>query len=99
MSGAEPPAERRGGGLLRLALGAVIAVGAAAVVYVMVASSIKPGAGQGLERFARGGMEKLSVPESPGRMPSVVIQDEAGGDVRLADLPGELVVVNLWATW
>ncbi len=54
MSGAEPPAERRGGGLLRLALWAVIAVGAAAVVYVMVVSSIKPGAGQGLERFARG---------------------------------------------
>ena len=99
MSWAEPPAERRGGGVLRLALFAVIAVGAAAVVYVIAASSIKPGAGQGLERFARGGMEKLSVPESPGRVPSVAVEDEAGRPVRLADLPGELVVVNLWATW
>ena len=99
MSGAEPPAERRGGGLLRLALWAVIAVGAAAVLYVMVASSIKPGAGQGLERFARGGMEKLGVPEEPGRIPTVTIQDEAGRPVRLSELPGEVVVVNLWATW
>jgi len=99
MSGAEPPGERRGGGLLRLALWAVVAVGAAAVVYVIAVSSIKPGAGQGLERFARGGMEKLSVPEAPGRMPSVAVQDEGGRPVRLADLPGEVVVVNLWATW
>ena len=99
MNGAEPPAERRGGGLLRLDLGAVIAVGAAAVVYVMLASSIKPGAGQGLERFARGGMEKLSVPENPGRAPAVQIRDAAGGSVRVSELPGELVVVNLWATW
>ena len=99
MSGAEPPAERRGGGLLRLALWAVIAVGAAAVLYVMVASSIKPGAGQGLERFARGGMEKLGVPEAPGRIPTVAIQDESGRPVRLSELPGEVVVVNLWATW
>ena len=98
MSGAEPPAERRDG-LLRPALWAVIAVGAAAVLYVMVASSIKPGEGQGLERFARGGMEKLSVPEEPGRIPRVLIEDEAGRAVRLADLPGEVVVVNLWATW
>ena len=99
MSGAEPPAERGGGGPLRLALLAVIAVGAAAVVYVIAASSIKPGAGQGLERFARGGMEKLSVPEEPGRIPTVAIRDEAGRDVRLSDLPGEVLVVNLWATW
>src|SRR3712207_3398603 len=99
MSGAEPPAERRGGGLLRLALWAVIAVGAAAVLYVMVASSIKPGAGQGLERFARGRMEKLSVPENPGRAPTVQIQDPAGRSVRVSELPGEIVVVNLWATW
>ena len=99
MSEAEPPAERRSGGLLRLALWAVIAVGAAAVVYVIAASSIKPGAGQGLERFARGGMAKLSVPEQPGRIPTVVIQDEAGVSLNLAELPGEIVVVNLWATW
>ena len=99
MSGAEPPAERRRGGLLRLALLAVIAVGAAAVLYVMLASSIKPGAGQGLERFARGGMEKLSVPENPGRVPAVRILDPAGRDVSLAELPGEVLVVNLWATW
>ena len=98
MSGAEPPAERRDG-LLRPALWAVIAVGAAAVLYVMVASSIKPVGGQGLERFARGGMEKLSVPEEPGRIPRVLIEDEAGRAVRLADLPGDVVVVNLWATW
>ena len=98
MSGTEPPAARRGG-VLRLALLAVIAVGAAAVLYVMFASSIKPGAGQGLERFARGGMEKLRVIEEPRRIPTVRIADEAGRMVSLADLPGEVVVVNLWATW
>lgn len=99
MSGAEPPAERGGGGLLRLALWAVAAVGAAAVLYVMVASSIKPGAGEGLERFAHGGMAKLSVPQAPGRAPTATVRDEAGREVRIADLPGEIVVVNLWATW
>ena len=98
MSGTEPPAARRGG-VLRLALLAVIAVGAAAVLYVMFASSIKPGAGQGLERFARGGMEKLRVTEEPRRIPTVAIRDDAGRDVSLATLPGDLVVVNLWATW
>jgi thiol-disulfide isomerase/thioredoxin len=98
MSGTEPPAARRGG-VLRLALLAVIAVGAAAVLYVMFASSIKPGAGQGLERFARGGMEKLRVIEEPRAIPTVRITDEAGRMVSLADIPGEVVVVNLWATW
>jgi thiol-disulfide isomerase/thioredoxin len=98
MSGTEPPAARRGG-VLRLALLAVIAVGAAAVLYVMFASSIKPGAGQGLERFARGGMEKLRVIEEPRAIPAVRIADEAGRMVNLAEIPGEVVVVNLWATW
>jgi thiol-disulfide isomerase/thioredoxin len=95
MSGSEP-LKKRGLGWALLALAAV---GAAAVLYVIGQASTKPGAGEGLERFAEGSLHRLSVAGEGRAAPATVVRDAAGRPVRIAELPGELVVVNLWATW
>lgn len=97
MSGTEP--RSRGGGGLKLALLALIAVGLAAVLYVMGAAVTKPGQGEGLERYAKGSLGNLTVLEDPRRAPPDRLSDGRGQAVRIADLPGEIRVVNLWATW
>ena len=97
MSGSEPLAEKRRG--LGWAMLALAAVGVAAVVYVIGQSSSKPEAGRGLERFAEASLKRLSVSEEPRPAPTVRVADADGRPVNLAALPGELVVVNLWATW
>ena len=80
-------------------LGLVLALGAAAVLYVIAQSAAKPGAGQGIERYAQGSLRKLSAPQEVRRAPLMRFTDPAGREVRIAELPGEIVVVNLWATW
>lgn len=97
MSGTEP--RSRGGGGLKLAMMALLALGAAAVLYVMGASVTKPGRGQGLERFASGSLKRLTVLDEARSAPPVQLLDVRGEPVRVGQLPGDLVVVNLWATW
>ncbi|MGH6897300.1 MAG: TlpA family protein disulfide reductase [Geminicoccaceae bacterium] len=35
----------------------------------------------------------------PRPVPALTFFDEGGNEVRLADFAGEVVVLNLWATW
>jgi thiol-disulfide isomerase/thioredoxin len=77
----------------------LLAAGAIAVLYVLFAASSKPDATAGLSRFARGEMTRLYVMEAPPPLPTRTLTDAAGADVTLAAYQGQVLVVNLWATW
>lgn len=86
------------GGGLTLAIAAAVVVAAAAVLYVIVGSAFKPTAVSGLNGLANGSMKKLvAVAQTPP--PEVPFVDVAGKPVRLSDFKGQVLVVNLWATW
>jgi thiol-disulfide isomerase/thioredoxin len=102
MSGTEPSAggeRKRGLGKgLTLAIAAAVVVGVAAALYVIAGSSFKPGAGSDIGGLAAGSMKKLvAVAHTPP--PDTPFVDAAGKPVRLSDFKGQVLVVNLWATW
>jgi thiol-disulfide isomerase/thioredoxin len=78
---------------------AMLVLGAVAVLYVLFAASSKPDQGGSLTRFARGEMAALTVLPEPPPMPTRTIQDASGADTTLQALRGEVLVVNIWATW
>lgn len=84
---------------LKWAIGAAMLVGVAAVLYVIVAASFKPSGPANLNEFKRASLAKLDVPASPRAAPGTTFFDEAGKPVTLADFKGQVVVMNLWATW
>ncbi|HEX2561161.1 TlpA disulfide reductase family protein [Phenylobacterium sp.] len=95
----ENPAAKPSGGFLKWALWGAAALGVAAVLYIIGAALIKPSGGGDLERLAKGEMAKLEVPLEPARAPSHVFYDVGGNPVRIADFKGQVVVMNIWATW
>lgn len=78
---------------------AMLALGTMAVLYVLFAASSKPEQSQGLARFARGEMERLIVLPDPPPMTSRTLRDATGQETNLTAFQGEVLVVNLWATW
>lgn len=85
--------------LLRRAIVVVALIGAAAVLYVIGAASFKPKQSADLADLRRGSLVKLVIPDDPAPAPNVPFTDEKGQPVTLADFKGQVVVVNLWATW
>lgn len=77
----------------------LIGAGAIALVYVLFAASSKPETQSGLSRFAEGEMARLYVMEAPPPMPTRTLRDVAGNETTLAAYQGEVMVLNLWATW
>ncbi len=77
----------------------MLAAGTLAVLYVLFAAASKPEQTSGLMRFARGDMDTLTVLEAAPPMPTRVLRDASGGETTLAAFRGEVLVVNLWATW
>jgi thiol-disulfide isomerase/thioredoxin len=78
-----------------------LAVGAGAlaiVLYVFFAGASKPEA-VGYARFAKGAMADLLVEERPAAQTQHPFEDADREKWTLADFRGELVVLNLWATW
>jgi thiol-disulfide isomerase/thioredoxin len=84
---------RRGPWLIGLAVVVV-----AAVLYVIVAPRFKP-AGGDLKGLATGAMAKLQVPAAPRGEPDAPFLGPNGETMHLADLKGQTLVVNFWATW
>lgn len=72
------------------------ALGLAAVLYAMVSGCSKP---SDLKSLAKGPMAKLVVPAAPGGQPDAAFTGPDGKTMHLADLKGQVVVVNFWATW
>lgn len=77
----------------------MLAVGAAALLYVLFAASSKPETGGGLSRYAVGEMAALTMLEDAPPIPTRTLADAAGAVASLPDFQGEVLVVNLWATW
>lgn len=77
----------------------MMAAGALAVLYVLFAASSKPQHETAYSRFADGAMARLTVLEAPPAMPARTLRDAAGNETNLQAFEGEVLVVNLWATW
>lgn len=85
--------------LLKWAIRGAALIGVAAVLYVIASASIKPKGDADLRQFARGELAKLVVPATPGLSPAAGFTDADGKAMTLADFKGQIVVVNLWASW
>ena len=77
----------------------LIGAGAIALIYVLFIASSKPETQQGLSQYAKGEMSRLYVEESPPPMPTRALRDATGNETTLAAYQGQVVVLNLWATW
>ena len=84
---------------MRWALLVAVLIGAAAVLYVIGSASFKPKAQADLRDLRTGALEKLVVAASPTPEPEVSFTDDAGKSLTLADFKGQVVVMNLWASW
>jgi thiol-disulfide isomerase/thioredoxin len=82
---------------LRAAL-AMLAAGVVAFLYVLFFAASKPDEHVGLMRFAQGEMSALRIMEDAPPMPSRSLQGPEG-ETSLTAFDGEVLVVNLWATW
>ncbi len=78
---------------------AMLAAGAVALLYVLFAATSKPEPSGGLGRFATGAMARLQVLEDAPPMPAAVLRDAQGAETSLRTFAGQVLVVNLWATW
>jgi thiol-disulfide isomerase/thioredoxin len=77
----------------------MLAAGGLAVLYVLFAASSKPEQAGGYTRFAQGEMQRLQVLEDAPPMPTRALRDAAGAETSLSAYAGDVLVVNLWATW
>jgi len=93
-------------GLLAWALWGAAVIGGAAVLYIIVQASTKqapdaptPAASQTASAPGKSFGDKLTRPQSPTPPPDYVFYDESGKAMKVADLKGKVVVMNIWATW
>ena len=86
-------------GPMKWAIGAVLLIGVAAVLYVIAQASFKPAGAVDLNEFKKASLAKLDVPAQPRAAPDAAFADASGKSVTLADFKGRVVVMNLWATW
>jgi thiol-disulfide isomerase/thioredoxin len=87
-------------GFLTWALWGAALVGVAAVLYIIGSASTKPpppapSASAPAASFA----SKLSTAAAGSASPDYTFYDESGKAMKLADLKGKVVVMNIWATW
>lgn len=87
-----PPARRLG-----WPIWAALAVGLLASGWVLLQATARP-TGDGISSYARGSLRALQVSAERTRAPANAFADPVGRPVRIADLPGEVRIVNLWAT-
>lgn len=87
-------------GLLTWALGGAAIVGVAAVVYIIGSASTKPTPpAPSAEASASSFASKLTTPSQPTPSPDYTFYDANGKAMKIADLKGKVVVMNIWATW
>jgi thiol-disulfide isomerase/thioredoxin len=98
-SPAEPGKEqgKARGGFLGWALAGLAVIVVAAAVYVMLSGRFKPPGD--LKSLTQGSMAKLTVAAQPVTQPDTAFQGPDGKTLHISDFKGQVVVVNLWATW
>jgi thiol-disulfide isomerase/thioredoxin len=84
---------------LKPAILATLALGVAFALYVVFSAASNPQGRMSLERFATGKIEKLEVIPEPPEQPLEAFTGPDGAKTTLAAYRGEVVLVNLWATW
>lgn len=82
---------------LGTAIRTVLLVGLVGVVFVLVQSCQRPATG--LDAYAIDSLKKLTVREAPPLPPSTVFTTVDDKTLKLADLRGKIVVLNVWGTW
>jgi thiol-disulfide isomerase/thioredoxin len=97
------PAAKPRASILRWLLWGAAILGVAAVVYIMAKSSSKPtpeiATGPAPPPAMKTVMEKLEHPADASPAPDYAFTDPAGKTIKVADLKGQVVVLNVWATW
>jgi len=88
-------------GVLTWALWGAALVGVAAVVYIIgsASSNQPPAASTPPAASAPTFAAKFTTPAQPTPPPDHVFYDASGKAMRIADLKGKVVVMNIWATW
>jgi len=87
------------GRVLTTAIKGLAGLGALGALYVMGLAACKPTGGDlSLSTLAHGSMAKLQVLDDKAAAPGT-FEDENGRPVALAAFKGQVVVLNLWATW
>jgi thiol-disulfide isomerase/thioredoxin len=71
----------------------------AAVYTAALAFATPAAADAGLAPYLTGEMRKLVLHAAPRAVPDVAFRDAAGGEHRLGDWKGRVILVNYWATW
>ncbi|MET0293884.1 MAG: TlpA disulfide reductase family protein [Phenylobacterium sp.] len=95
----ENPAAKPGADVLKWALWGAAALGVAFAIYI-IGQALKPAGGDpDIQHLARGQMAKLRAAPQAQPAPLHVVYDGSGKAVRIADFKGQVVVMNLWATW
>jgi thiol-disulfide isomerase/thioredoxin len=103
----EESAAKPRGGLLKWALWGAAAIGVAGVVYIIAQSSTNPAQPKVATGPAPASAmastipfaSKVSRPGRPTPPPDLTLLDRSGKPVKIADLKGKVVVMNIWATW
>ena len=99
-AGGEKVAGKPKAGVLTWGLWGAALAGVAAVVYIIGSASTKPtpqapSASASASSFA----SKVTTPTAPTSPPDYTFYDSDGKAMKIADLKGKVVVMNIWATW
>lgn len=82
-------------GIAIFAMAAILVVG----FLVVAVTALNKGDTGGLDSYAQGEMRRFTQIEDAPAQPAVAYVDENGGEVRLSDYRGQVILVNFWATW
>ena len=96
MSQGPEAASKPKGGILSWALWGVALLGVAAVLYIIVQASSKP---EPPAAAASDFAAKVNTANRASPPPDYEFYDGQGKALKIADLKGKVVVVNIWATW
>ncbi len=91
----KPYLSRQNAPFLALLAGFLIVL---AALSALVKTMMVPKGGD-LSAYAVGELENFIVHDKPKPVPDVPFYDEAGNEYRLSDFKGQVLLVNLWATW
>jgi Thiol-disulfide isomerase and thioredoxins len=101
-----PAASRKPRGILTWALWGAALLGVAAVLYIIAQASTKPqppvvatGPKAESPTAEKTLMSKWNTEAAGTPATDYVFYDEAGRPTRVGDLKGQVVVLNIWATW
>ena len=83
-------------GIAIFGMAAILVVGFIGIAVISGTGNSNPGA---MDSYARGEMRLFTTLDEAPPQPDVVYADADGGEVRLSDYRGQVILVNFWATW